>query len=105
MTHPINTPRGESRAAEAPAPIELQPRGGCMGVTGRIVKVLVGECLICSRLHVGGPQIDPRYVRKGCGIECQDAVHGATVAPLATGEYPDSVGGAVASSTRKAEQA
>lgn len=94
MTHPVNTPRGESRAAEAPAPIELQPRGGCLGVTGRVFKYLVGECLACKRLGVGGPQIDPRYVRKGCGIECQDAVHGGlNVAPLEAGGNPGVLGG------------
>ena len=100
MTHPTLTPRGTDRADLAPAPIELQPRGGCMGVTGRIVKVLVGECLACSRLDVGGPQITPRYERKGCGIDCQDVVHGATVLPIDSAEQAAERGGACTSGNK-----
>lgn len=99
MTHPTLTPRGTDPAMLQPAPIELQPRGGCEGVRGRVLPHLVGECLLCPRLGVSGPQIRPRYVRQSLGIKCEDVLHGGvTVLPLpADGEAVEQGGVGIAS--------
>ncbi len=89
MTHPIETPRSGCGVLTQPAPITFHPRGGCQGVRGRIIQALIQKCTVCPRNGVGGPQITPRFVRVGRGIECQDEVHnGATVLPLEESGHP-----------------